>query len=106
MRTISDESQECHVMALVFSWSTEKESGNRKKHGVTFEEAMSAFSDPLSVTISDPLHSRIESRYLLTGLTASGRLLVVAHVERGDNVRIINARLATRRERLAYEEGL
>lgn len=93
-------------MALVFSWDPKKESGNSKQHGVTFEEAVSAFGDPLSVSISDPLHSRIESRYLLIGLTVSGRLLVVAHVERGDNIRTINARLATRRERLVYEEGI
>jgi uncharacterized DUF497 family protein len=92
-------------MAFVFSWDPQKESGNRKKHGVSFKDAVSAFSDPLSVIISDPLHSGIESRYLLIGLTLPGRLLVVAHVERGDNIRIINARLATRRERLVYEEG-
>ncbi len=93
-------------MALVFSWDPQKESGNWRKHGVSFKEAVSAFGDALSVTISDPLHSGIESRYLLIGLTVSGRLLVVAHVERGDNIRIINARLATRRERLVYEEGI
>lgn len=101
-----DATSPCHSMALIFSWDPKKESGNWKKHGVTFGEAMDAFSDRLSVTIPDLLHSRIESRYLLTGLTPSGRLLVVAHVERGDNIRIINARLATRRERLAYEEGI
>lgn len=91
-------------MALVFSWNLKKESGNWKKHGVTFDEAASAFGDPLSLTIADQDHSYGESRFVLTGLAISGRLLVVAHVERGDNIRIINARLATRRERLAYEE--
>lgn len=65
---------------------------------------MTAFGDRLSVTIADPDHSVGEERYVLTGVSARNRLLVVAHVERGDNVRIINARFATRRERLTYEE--
>jgi uncharacterized DUF497 family protein len=93
-------------MAQVFLWDPEKESGNWKKHGVKFDEAVSAFGDPLSVTIFDPDHSYYESRFILTGLAITGRLLVVAHVERGDNIRIINARLAARRERFEYEEGI
>lgn len=98
----------CHfsgqAIPLQFWWSTRKASGNRAKHGVSFEEAMTAFGDRLSVTIADPDHSVGEERYVLTGVSARNRLLVVAHVERGDNVRIINARFATRRERLTYEE--
>ena len=104
--TDRDDFAVCCVMSFVFSWDPEKASGNWKKHGVTFEEAVTAFGDPLSITIPDPTHSLSESRFVLTGLTTTARLLVVAHVERGDNIRIINARLATRRERLEYEEGI
>lgn len=92
-------------MALRFSWDTHKAAGNIHKHGVTFEEAVTAFGDRLSITISDPDHSVEERRFLLLGLSDRNRLLVVAHVERGDDTRIISARLATRRERIKYEEG-
>jgi uncharacterized protein len=91
-------------MALGFSWDPRKASGNRLKHWVSFEEAVTAFGDPLSVTVSDPDHSVRENRYLLVGLSERGRLLVIAHMERGNYVRIISARLATRRERIVYEE--
>ena len=91
-------------MAFVFSWDPTKASGNWKKHEVTFDEAVSAFGDPLSATIIDPYHSLLESRFVLIGRSFIGRLLVVAHVERGDNIRIISARLANRRERISYEE--
>lgn len=91
-------------MALDFSWDPRKASGNRLKHWVTFEEAVTAFGDPFSVTISDPDHSVRENRYLLVGLSERGRLLVIAHMERGNYIRIISARLATRRERIVYEE--
>lgn len=92
-------------MALRFSWDTHKAAGNIRKHGVTFEEAVTAFGDLLSITISDPDHSLEERRFLLLGLSDRNRLVVVAHVERGDDTRIISARLATRRERIEYEEG-
>jgi uncharacterized DUF497 family protein len=92
-------------MALRFGWDPRKAANNRRKHGVSFEEAGSAFADPLSVTIADPDHSEAEERFLLLGLSGRQRLLVVAHAERGDEVRIISARLATRRERRVYEEG-
>jgi uncharacterized DUF497 family protein len=72
---------------------------------VTFEEATSCFGDPLSMTIPDPDHSAGEARYLLLGHSTAGRLLVVAHTERGDNIRLISARSATRGERHVYEEG-
>jgi uncharacterized protein len=82
-----------------------KSNWQLEKHGVSFDEVVSAFDDPLSVTIADPKHSLGEGRFILTGLASTARLLVVARVERGDNIRIINARLATCRERLVYEEG-
>ena len=92
-------------MALRLTWEPRKAASNRRKHGVSFEEAGSAFADPLSVTVPDPDHSENEERYLLLGQSDRNRLLVVAHVERGDVIRIINARPATRRERRRYEEG-
>jgi uncharacterized protein len=92
-------------MALGFSWDSRKAASNERKHGVSFEEAVTAFGDLLSLTVPDPDHSADENRFLLLGLSDQNRLLVVAHVERGDDTRIINARLATRRERTKYEEG-
>lgn len=77
---------------------------NGKKHRVRFAEAMTAFTDPLSVTIADPDHSVGEARYILVGHTTRGRLLVVAHADEGTQIRLISARPATRRERHAYEE--
>ncbi|MDX2206489.1 MAG: BrnT family toxin [Gemmatimonadales bacterium] len=75
-----------------------------RKHGVTFEEAVSAFADPHSITIPDPDHSIDEDRFILIGRSAMERMLVVVHLERGDRIRLISARLAARRERRTYEE--
>ena len=91
-------------MALRFSWDPAKALANRRKHGVSFPEAATAFGDPLSITIADPDHSVGELRFLLVGLSSRHRLVVVAHTEQGDEIRIINARPATRRERYAYQE--
>jgi hypothetical protein len=77
-------------MAFRFQWDPAKAEANRRKHGVTFEEAASAFADLLSVTIPDPKHSAEEPRFLLVGLTDQHRLVVVAHTERGDNIRLIS----------------
>ena len=90
-------------MGLVFEWDAEKGLGNLEKHGVSFEEAASAFADPLSSTIADPEHSVGEERWILLGLSFTGRLVVVAHTERRDIIRLISARLATRSERRQYE---
>ena len=87
-----------------FEWDRDKAEANLEKHGVAFEEASTAFGDPLSLTIADPDHSEDEYRFILVGLSVSGRLLVVAHTYRGDTVRLINARSASRRERLTYEQ--
>jgi uncharacterized DUF497 family protein len=87
-----------------FEWDARKARINLAKHGVAFEEALTAFGDPLSRTISDPDHSIEEQRYVSMGRSARGRLLVVAHTERGDTIRIISARLTTARERRQYEE--
>ncbi|MBZ5554209.1 MAG: BrnT family toxin [Acidobacteriia bacterium] len=92
-------------MALQFEWDSKKAELNSRKHGVSFEEAMTSFGDSLSLTIPDPMHSHGEKRWVLAGLSKRGRLLVVVHVERGDRVRIISARQATPKEKKAYEGG-
>ena len=92
-------------MSLKFEWDKRKAISNLKKHGVSFEEAATAFGDPLSLTIHDPDHSIDEDRYLLMGTTSSRKLVVVAHMERNDTIRIINARPVTAGERKIYEEG-
>jgi len=88
-----------------FVWDPEKAQRNATKHGVTFDEASTAFADPLSLTIDDPDHSHGEQRLLLLGETYSGRLVVVAHLADDETVRIVSARLAERHERRTYENG-
>ncbi|HYW08386.1 MAG TPA: BrnT family toxin [Longimicrobium sp.] len=90
---------------LSFEWDSAKDETSTRKHGVSFEEASTAFGDPLSVTIPDPEHSEREVRFLLLGRSDAGRLLVVAHTERGQRIRIISARPAMRHERRDYEES-
>jgi hypothetical protein len=92
-------------LSFSFEWDAEKARKNLQKHGVSFDEAVTAFGDQLSRTIRDPDHSEVEERYLLMGLSSRGRLLVVAHTERGDRIRFITARLASKRERNQYEEA-
>jgi uncharacterized DUF497 family protein len=87
-----------------FEWDPEKARRNLAKHGVSFDEASSAFADPLSLTIDDPDHSQGEHRLLLLGETYSGKL-VVAHLADDETVGIISARLAERHERRTYEDG-
>jgi len=86
-----------------FEWDPEKAKKNLKKHGVSFEEAVTVFYDPLSATFDDPDHSVGEYRYITIGLSSRDRLLVVAHAERGESLRIINARTATAHERKKHE---
>jgi len=92
-------------MALLFEWDPRKARGNLTLHGVSFDEASTAFRDPLSKTIDDPLHSEEEERFVLLGLSHRNRLLVVVHTERGDQIRLISARLATKTERARYEKN-
>jgi uncharacterized DUF497 family protein len=91
-------------MSLQFTWDPRKAAANLRKHGVGFPEAATAFADPLSLTIADPDHSVGEERFVLIGHSERRRLVVVAHVERGELIRIISARSATRPERKTYEE--
>jgi uncharacterized DUF497 family protein len=88
-----------------FEWHAKKAAANLRKHGVSFDEAASVFFDPLSATGDDPDHSLDERRFVTFGMSSSGCLLVVAHAERGDAIRIIPARYATHAERRLYEEG-
>jgi uncharacterized DUF497 family protein len=87
-----------------FEWDDVKAAANLHKHGVSFEEAASVFIDALAYTFDDPDHSVGEQRLLTFGLSQSGRLLAVAHVERGRAIRIISARRVTRYERGMYEQ--
>jgi len=91
-------------MALVFEWDPAKAKLNLKQHGFSFEEAVTVFQDPLSITIADPYHSASEARFLDIGMTHHHKLLVVSYTERQGRIRIISARLPTRAERKSYEE--
>jgi uncharacterized DUF497 family protein len=90
---------------MEFEWDPDKAASNLSKHGVSFAEAATVLRDPLSVTFFDPDHSDEEDRFITLGTSLDGRLIILAHTDRGDKVRIISARLATRRERKLYEEG-
>jgi len=90
---------------LLFEWDTHKGRKNEETHGVSFDEASTAFRDTLSLTIHDPLHSDEEDRFILIGNSTSNHLLVVVHTERGETIRIISARKATKKERKQYEEN-
>ena len=90
---------------MLYEWDPAKSRTNGAKHKVRFEEARTVFDDPLAVTGVDPDHSAEEQRFVTFGHSRVGRLLVVAHTERGDTIRIISARKATARERRIYEEG-
>jgi uncharacterized protein len=89
---------------MEFEWNPDKASSNYEKHNVSFEEAATVFDDSLSVTFPDPDHSIRESRYVIIGLSRFGQLLIVAHTDRGEKIRIISARKATRQERKFYEQ--
>jgi uncharacterized DUF497 family protein len=91
-------------VGIEFEWDLNKAAHNFQKHGVAFEEAATVFRDDLSITATDPDHSEEEERYITVGLSSRDRLLMVAHTERGNSVRIISARELTSRERRQYEE--
>jgi len=86
-----------------FGWDRGKAKSNVRKHGVSFDEAVTVFYDPLAATFGDPDHSKEESRFITVGYSTLGRLLVVSHVERGSATRLISARRATPRERKRHE---
>jgi hypothetical protein len=90
---------------MELEWDTQKADSNLKKHGVSFQEAALVLGDTLSITYHDPDHSVREYRFITVGTSRSGKVLMVAHTDRGDQIRIISARKATRQERRYYEEG-
>lgn len=88
-----------------FVWDDKKSESNKRKHGISFDEAMSCFFDPFHLLIADPDHSAHEERMILIGMSIKARLLVVVHVEKVEKeVRLISARKATKKERKQYEE--
>lgn len=89
---------------LRFEWDARKAAANHAKHRVSFEEAVSVFGDALGRITDDPRHSEGEERYVLLGQSERHRLLAVMFTERGQPIRLISARKATRRERRTYEE--
>ena len=90
---------------MKFEWEPKKAKENLKKHGVSFDEAVTVFYDPFSATFDDPDHSFQERRYITIGFSSRPRLLVVAHTDRGKSTRIISARQATTHERKKHEIG-
>jgi uncharacterized DUF497 family protein len=91
---------------IQFEWDSTKARMNLRKHGVAFREAATVFRDPLGITIFDPDHSDEEERFITFVFSTAGRLLMVAHTDRGEGIRIISARELTRAEREAYEEEI
>ena len=89
---------------MTFEWDPIKAKANLWKHGVSFEEASTALLDPLSKTALDCDHSVAEHRFITFGTSARRRLLVVSYTERDEAIRLISARLATKREQKMYEQ--
>ena len=90
-----------------FEWDAAKAIANRRKHGVSFEEAKDAIRHPLAITVDDLAHSRSENREKTIGPSTRGRILIVIHAKRSNAlIRIISARTASRREVTDYEEEI
>ncbi len=92
-------------MDLIFEWDENKAKANFQKHKVSFDEAKTVFDDPYLLTFPDIEHSNSEQRYINIGFSLKRRILIVIHTERGNIIRIISCRKATKSERKAYEEG-
>ncbi|HSB16892.1 MAG TPA: BrnT family toxin [Bryobacteraceae bacterium] len=91
---------------MIYEWDPTKAKVNLRDHGVSFEEAVTVFLDPLAVTYPDPDHSDEEDREITIGHSVKQRALFISHCQRGDRIRIISARKATRKEREQHEEGI
>jgi len=87
-----------------FEWDPEKDELNQRKHGVSFAEGSTVFLDPLHATVLDDRYTVEESRFRTVGQTVAGRLVIVAHTDRVDRIRIISARVVTKNERRQYEQ--
>lgn len=90
---------------MEFSWDWRKAERTRRKHDVTFDEAVTVFFDPRELMVDDPDHSMDEERFVSVGMSSAGRLLVVGYTERGDTIRLVFARRATMPERMDYEHA-
>lgn len=90
-------------MSLEFEWEPDKAARNLRKHTVSFQEAATVFGDETGATVYDPDHSEAEERFLTIGYSNRGRLLIVAHTDRGNRIRIISARPLKPSERRQYE---
>jgi hypothetical protein len=92
---------------IKFDWDKRKASLNKKKHGVSFEEAVTIFYDDNALEFFDPDHSESEDRFIMLGMSFAARMLVVCHCvrEEGSLIRIISARKATKHEAKNYQEG-
>lgn len=88
-----------------FAWNEKKAASNLVKHGISFEEGVTVFGDPLSDTFPDYNHSLEEQRFIIIGASESGKILVVAHTDDGELARIISGREATPGERKSYEQS-
>jgi uncharacterized DUF497 family protein len=90
---------------MKFEWDPNKAKINLRNHNVSFEEAATDLSDPMAATGADPDHSNMEERYITFGVSERGRLLVIAHTEENETIRIISARQVSKGEQKIYEEG-
>ncbi len=90
---------------MKYQWDLAKAETNVKKHGVEFADAVGVFEDPNAITIEDP-QSEGEQRFLSIGMDVLGRIIIVAYTYRGDDVRLISARKATKKELRVYEKGI
>ena len=93
------------MYGIAFEWDRSKDSANRRKHGVGFAEASTVFDDALSITVPDPDHAIGEERFVIIGTSSKRSLLIVVHTIRGERIRLISARPATKYERRNYEEN-
>ena len=89
-----------------FEWDEDKAQSNLVKHRISFAEAQTVFNDPLFLVFPDPDHSVDEQRFLILGESSSRNLLVVSYTERAEAIRLISARIASRKERRDYEDEL
>jgi len=89
---------------MVFGWDPAKAARNLRKHDVSFNEAATVFGDSFAITVPDPDHSAEENRYITIGMSDRGRLVMIAHAQRREQIRIISARRLTRNERRDYED--
>lgn len=93
-------------MALFFEWDIVKAKANSEKHNITFEEAATIFGDENSLTIDDVVHSKDERREVTIGKSLNNQILVVVHIGRGKNIRIISARKANKKEKIQYNNAI